>query len=117
MFKRRAVSLLSTLAGAALLAVACTSGGGGTVVEAKKGGFEFIPKDVKISANTATTITFKNPDAVIHDWVIPDKNIKIEAAPGKEASTSVNLPAGTYRVVCTQPGHEAAGMVGQLIVS
>lgn len=115
---RRVATVLATLTGTALLAAACSGGGGGgTTVTAKKGGFAFEPANLTIKANTPTTITLKNPDAVIHDWVIADKNIKIEAAPGKDASGSVNLPAGTYKVVCTQPGHEAAGMIGQLTVS
>ena len=108
--------MLTTLIGTALLLAACETTGGMSV-EAKKGGFEYAPKSLTIKANTDTTITLKNSDAVTHDWVIADKNIKIEAAPGKNASASVTLPAGTYKVICTQPGHEAAGMVGQLTVN
>lgn len=115
---RRAATVFATLTGTALLAAACSGGGGGgTTVSAKKGGFAFDPASLTIKANTPTTITLKNPDAVRHDWVIADKNIKIVADPGKEGTGSVNLPAGTYKVVCTEPGHEAAGMVGQLVVS
>jgi uncharacterized cupredoxin-like copper-binding protein len=39
------------------------------------------------------------------------------AQPGQSASiTFTPSQAGTYQVFCDQPGHQAAGMVGQLVV-
>ena len=38
-------------------------------------------------------------------------------APGASSWVTVNLPAGRYEVVCNLPGHYAAGMYAQLLVS
>lgn len=120
--KLRASSCLSAVAGIALLASACSGGGGGgsaTTTSAAKGGFAYNPATLTIDAGKAATLTLKNPDAVIHDLVVKGlpKEFKLEAAPGKDASGSITVDkAGTYEFVCSQPGHEAAGMKGQLVV-
>lgn len=36
---------------------------------------------------------------------------------GAEATLSLNLAAGEYRVVCTVPGHADLGMLGKPIVA
>jgi plastocyanin len=117
--KARAAKSLSAIAGIALFASACSGGGGGATTSATKGGFAFNPTTLTIDAGKAATITLKNPDAVVHDLQINGipTPFKIEAQPGKDASGNVTIDkAGTYDFVCTQPGHEAAGMKGQITV-
>ena len=59
-----------------------------------------------------------NSDVVEHDYTIDDLELKIEAAVGSTGeATLTDVAAGTYRVYCTVPGHEAAGMVGELVVT
>jgi uncharacterized cupredoxin-like copper-binding protein len=55
---------------------------------------------------------------VIHDWIVRNQEAqtKLEVQPGQSGSKSFTLPAGTYEVYCSQPGHEAAGMKGTLTV-
>ena len=46
---------------------------------------------------------------------IPD--FRLQVSPGKSTGGSVTLAAGTYTMICDIPGHEAAGMVAELVVS
>jgi plastocyanin len=46
---------------------------------------------------------------------IPD--FRLQVSPGKSVGGSVELSAGTYTMICDIPGHEAAGMVAELVVS
>jgi nitrite reductase (NO-forming) len=120
---------LGALVAALLLLAACTgrgggSGAGGLVIVAKRGAFEFVPANVTAPLNVATTVTLQNPDSQIHDWTIDNipvggtpQRVHIVADPGRNVSQTFTFTqAGTYRVYCSQPGHEAAGMVGQLTV-
>ena len=51
-----------------------------------------------------------------HDLKIAGKKTPV-LAPGKSATLSVRFPkAGSYRFICTVPGHAAAGMKGVLKV-
>jgi plastocyanin len=112
----RTPALIGGFLAVSAIAAGCTSGGGANTVVAPRGKFEFAPPTLTIPANTAVTVTLENKDAVIHNWVVQGKTIDIKAQPGKTASGTVNLPAGEYVIVCNEPGHEAAGMVGKLIV-
>ena len=52
-----------------------------------------------------------------HDFKIAGKKTPL-LAPGKSAKFSVRFPkAGSYRFICTVPGHAAAGQKGVLKVS
>jgi len=41
---------------------------------------------------------------------------KAEATPGETATAEVMLEPGSYRFMCHEPGHSAAGMTGRLVV-
>ena len=45
---------------------------------------------------------------------IPD--FRLQVSPGKSVGGSVELTAGTYTMICDIPGHEAAGLVSELVV-
>jgi plastocyanin len=65
----------------------------------------------------AATITLKNGGLVEHDFTVDALSIQVHADPGKTTSeTYQGLQPGTYEVYCSVPGHQQAGMVGQLIV-
>jgi plastocyanin len=119
----RGVGLVSAFAGAALLLAACTGGGGsgGNTISAKRGGFAFEPSTLTVPVNQPVAITFKNPDTQAHDWRVRGTGLPEEpvlyADPGKEQTKTFTFPtAGEYQTYCSLPGHEAAGMVGKLIV-
>ncbi|MCS6800632.1 MAG: cupredoxin domain-containing protein [Chloroflexota bacterium] len=116
--------MIGVVAGAALLLAACTGGGGGgggTTISAKRGGFAFEPSTITVPVNQPVTITFRNPDSQAHDWRVRGTGLPEEpvlyADPGKQETKTFVFPtAGEFQTYCSLPGHEAAGMVGKLIV-
>ena len=58
-------------------------------------------------------VTFKvtNKGHVSHDFKIAGKKTPL-IKPGKSATLTVTLKKGSYKYVCTVPGHSAAGMKG-----
>jgi nitrite reductase (NO-forming) len=78
--------------------------------------FLFAPSDLQGPADTDVTVQLTNQGAVEHDWTIKDQDVTIKALPGQTASATFNLPAGSYTIYCSVPGHEAAGMTGTLTV-
>jgi plastocyanin len=111
----------------ALLAVAV--GCGGSSGTAQPAGsfkvtmteFKFNPSAITVKPGT-TTFFLVNQGSVAHDMVIETQSGQRVAGSelvqaGAEATfTASNLAAGSYLIVCTQPGHEAAGMKGTLSV-
>jgi uncharacterized cupredoxin-like copper-binding protein len=128
----RLLALAVATVGVALLwaipAFAHTAKTAGTTVTVTAGkpsefGFQLSTKSVKHGS-----VTFKvtNKGAIPHDFKICSSNKGGSAnacagkstpvlAAGKSATLTVTLAkAGTYEYLCTQPGHAAGGMKGDL---
>ena len=86
-------------------------------------------------ANAATALTFKNAGQTLHDLTIvsgpgiptPDAHASgdhqadkqpyhVVAEAGKEATLTLNLPAGSYTFICSVQGHKELGMQGTIDV-
>ncbi|HEV8637757.1 MAG TPA: heavy metal translocating P-type ATPase, partial [Chloroflexota bacterium] len=95
------------------------AGAGGQRVPVVLGEFAFSPTRVVVKANQPVTVTVLNTGKLPHDWTpqgLPGVE-HVHAPPGEAASAAFTpTQVGTYRVICTEPGHEAAGMVGQFVV-
>ncbi|MGH2356156.1 MAG: cupredoxin domain-containing protein [Chloroflexota bacterium] len=81
----------------------------------------FNPDTITVKAGESTKIVFKNGGFIPHDFITEgaDKNVRlVNVGGGKQQSGTflANKP-GTYTVVCIQPGHKEAGMVGNIVVS
>jgi nitrite reductase (NO-forming) len=82
---------------------------------------KFEPSTLTVAAGEPVQLTFTNAGQALHDWSLPpgasSQAVKVEARAGQSATTtfSVDRP-GTYTFICSQPGHEAAGMRGTLVV-
>lgn len=91
--------------------------------------FSYSPEQVKLRKGEKVTLVLKNEGKVEHDLEIVklEANIwgqdvshgagsnvvHVHAGPGeKQAITFTPLQAGRYKVFCTVPGHQDAGMVG-----
>ena len=117
---------------------ACTSAasaGPGTTLNVQMTDFSYTPKTFAIPAGKEITLNIKNDGKVPHEFVIikhgekvtlpfdDDDEAKVyweqEAKVGESLSVKFTAPAepGTYDVVCGQPAHMEAGMVGTLTVS
>jgi uncharacterized cupredoxin-like copper-binding protein len=100
---------------AAAIAVPITIALGATSdrVTAKEYKFTLSSKSVRHG-----TVTFRitNRGKLAHDFKIAGKKTKI-LQKGKSATLTVKLRKGTYRYVCTIPGHADKGMKGTLRVT
>jgi nitrite reductase (NO-forming) len=63
-------------------------------------------------------ITVTNAGALDHDLVIEELGVDILLSPGDtEVITVTPDHAGTFAYICSIPGHEEAGMVGEIVVA
>jgi uncharacterized cupredoxin-like copper-binding protein len=91
--------------------------GGAQTVDLKMVDIAFDPKTLEIPANTDSVVHITNTGATAHDFSIDALKISTgDVAPGATIDVKINAPAGTYKYYCNVPGHEAAGMVGELTV-
>jgi uncharacterized cupredoxin-like copper-binding protein len=106
--------------------------GPSTSLDIEASEFAFDPADVSIVADTDVEVALANVGAVEHNWTVLEAGTtiaseadyddstavaEVAADPGASESGTVNLPAGSYQVICTVPGHFAAGMEGTLEVT
>ena len=111
---------------------------GDTVTIEAKSALTFSPEAVAVLAGTTVTLVLDNTDASTeHDLEVQELEaivveggaddhghgddgnvVAVHADAGKQASITFKAETpGTYRFVCTVPGHEDAGMFGELVVS
>jgi uncharacterized cupredoxin-like copper-binding protein len=110
----------------AAVAVGCGGSGGASQpagsLKVEMTEFKFAPSSLSVKPGR-TTFFLVNSGTVAHDLVIDGPNGSRVAAselvqPGGSGTFTVhNLAAGSYRIVCDQPGHESSGMKGTLSVS
>lgn len=117
---------MPALLAAALLVAGCDGGGGGTTLApttTTTGGaevmihaseFAFDPADVEVTAGSPVTFVLMNSGVIEHDFTIDALNLAIHVDPAQTTRETVTIPAGTYDVYCSIPGHREAGMVGTL---
>ena len=117
----------------ALAAVALLSGcgGGGGNAGAQPAGstkvsmteFKFTPSDISVPAGKVVFFLVNDGNGTSHDMVIQDSSGKtiakseLVSAGDTSVLTVDNIAAGTYTILCDQPGHEASGMKGTLTVT
>jgi iron uptake system component EfeO len=108
------------------LAGACGGSGGGSgqpagSIKVTMTEFKFDPSAIDARSGSVT-FYLVNSGAVAHDLVVESQGGQRMSGsslvqPGGTSVFSINLTAGSYRIVCDQPGHEANGMKGTLTVS
>ena len=79
----------------------------------------FSPTTFEARVGQPVTLTLRNNGVLEHNWQakIGAETILVTVPPKQEASkTFTPSAAGTYKVICTVPGHEMAGMVATLVV-
>lgn len=88
----------------------------------KASDFKFAPAVFSMKAGEATLIQFENDGATEHDFVVktPDGKsdwIHLHAMVDAAVAATFRMDErGSYRVICSVPGHLEAGMVGELVV-
>ena len=79
----------------------------------------FTPKTINVGVGEQVSICLTSPDTE-HDVTIATlDNFQVVAPTGPKVCKTLTAPAkpGTHRFICSIVGHEAAGMVGSLVVS
>ena len=78
--------------------------------------FSFKLSKTSIARPGTVTFSFKNAGHMLHDFKINGKQTPL-TKPGKTAKLTVSFKKkGSYRYLCTVPGHAAAGMKGTFTV-
>jgi uncharacterized cupredoxin-like copper-binding protein len=80
--------------------------------------FSYDPPTVTLKAGQPFTIVLKNTGSIEHDITVDDAKFKL-TVPGndtREKAIKVEKP-GTYQFYCSLPGHNSAGMKGELTVT
>ncbi|MEA2519003.1 MAG: hypothetical protein QOF49_1083 [Chloroflexota bacterium] len=82
--------------------------------------FKFDTPDVKVNGVVALAVTNAGP--TVHDLTIRDSSGKVLAETadlkaGSSEALTADLPAGTYTIFCSLPGHESLGIKGTLTVT
>ncbi len=79
--------------------------------------FYFSPEQVRIGAGETVNLSFVNEGHMFHTLTVPEVGIDLRARPGDRVAAAFNAPEpGRYELVCTVPGHEDAGMRGEIVV-
>jgi nitrite reductase (NO-forming) len=104
----------STAPGDGVSAVASPATGGAIVITAFDLGFK--PAHVMVDKPGTYEVNFDNTGSVPHDVTFAD-GTKIAADGGTKATGKVTVPEGGLSFICSIPGHEAAGMQGEVMVN
>jgi plastocyanin len=111
--------------GAAEATQAETTAGGGAAsqtleIEADpSGALRFTQESLEANAGEVTII-MDNPSSVPHNVAIQGGGVDEKGeivGEGEQSEVSATVEPGTYEFYCSVPGHEAAGMKGELVVS
>jgi len=85
-------------------------------VEITMSEFKFEPSTIEVKAGKVK-FHFNNTGAIEHTAVIPELSKGTSMVkPGTDFDVELDLPAGTYNIVCDIPGHKEAGMEMTLVV-
>ena len=82
--------------------------------------FKFDTPDVAVTGDVALAVTNAGP--TIHDLTIRDAAGTVlgeteDLKAGASETLTIDLPAGTYVIFCSLPGHESLGIKGTLTVT
>ena len=95
----------------------------------------FEPATVTVAPGVAVRFELVNEDPIDHEWIVGDDGVHERHRTGTEPHhgdrpTEQSVPAlgttrttvtfdrpGRYRFICHLPGHEAYGMVGEVVVA
>ena len=80
--------------------------------------FHFDPEVITVRAGEWVLVEFTNDSMSVHEWMVESiPNVDVVARPGQTSKLQFVLDQpGSYKVICSIPGHAEAGMVGVLEV-
>jgi plastocyanin len=101
-----------------------TTGGGGSAQTLQlqadpSGALRFTTDSLQANAGEVT-IVMENPSSIPHNVSLKGNGVDEKGeivGKGERSEISATVEPGTYEFYCAVPGHEAAGMKGELTVS
>ena len=82
--------------------------------------FRFSPSTITVKAGQPLEVTFQNGGEILHDFTVQQglaKPVVITEDGGKSGTATVTYAKpGTYKFLCSQPGHDQLGMHGTITV-
>jgi uncharacterized cupredoxin-like copper-binding protein len=74
--------------------------------------------EIHAKVNQPVELTIRNDGALDHDIVIADLDVDILLSPGDSEVVNFTIDhATTIQYICSIPGHEEAGMTGEIVIS
>ncbi len=74
--------------------------------------------EIHAKVNQEVELTIRNDGVLDHNFVIEELNIDLLLSPGDVKTVTFTVDhAATIKFICNIPGHEEAGMVGEIIVT
>lgn len=90
---------------------------GARTIEVVAADFTFEPVLLTIPLGDPVNLSLRNEGQLFHDLTVPELGFVLGADSGDAAIGSLRVvEPGRYPFVCSLPGHEEAGMRGELIV-
>lgn len=99
-----------------------TGGGAGQTLQLQadpSGALRFTTDSLQANAGEVT-IVMENPSSIPHNVSLKGNGVDEKGeivGKGERSEISATVEPGTYEFYCSVPGHEAAGMKGELTVS
>jgi len=80
--------------------------------------YQFSTGEMVVRAGEEVTITFTNAGRNSHNLAIPELDVTTKTIKSGKTATLTFTPEtpGTYKFICSVPGHARSGMHGKLIV-
>ena len=82
--------------------------------------FRFNPSSIIVKAGQPLEVTFQNEGEILHDFTVQQglaKPVTVLEDGGKSGTATVTYDKpGTYKFLCSQPGHDQLGMHGTITV-
>ena len=82
--------------------------------------FRFNPSTVTVKAGQPLQVTFQNSGEILHDFTAQQglaKPVTILEQGGQSGTATITYDKpGTYKFLCSQPGHDQLGMHGTITV-
>jgi uncharacterized cupredoxin-like copper-binding protein len=103
--------------------------------------FAYSPSSITLPAGQPVTLSLNNTGKIEHDFVVEaidatteviqdngsnahhahgaeqNYDLHVSARPGETSIVQLTIAEpGTYKIICSVPGHKEAGMIGELIV-
>lgn len=119
-------ALTTTLVAGGLVALAVVTGAAAGLAydsaSARPGDLRVTMKDTKFSTARLSapagriSVFAKNEDGARHTFTLVGRGVELDVPAGRSARLTFTLPGGTYRYVCSLPGHSST-MHGVLVVT